>query len=90
MIRRFVVHGLVQGVGFRWYTRRAGERLALRGWVRNREDGTVEVVAAGEDEALESLMACLADGPPGARVTKVENVEISGDMELPTHFFIKG
>ena len=68
---RFVVSGRVQGVSFRAATRREAQRLGLRGWVRNRNDGTVEVVACGGDGVLRRLEDWLWRGPSGARVTMV-------------------
>ena len=68
---RAVVHGRVQGVGFRWSALREARRLGLRGTVGNRGDGTVEVVAEGEPAAMASFLAWLRRGPPGARVTEV-------------------
>ena len=69
---RFVVRGRVQGVGFRWWTRSTASRLGLRGHVRNLADGSVEVVAAGTDDALEALRSALREGPPTAKVQSVE------------------
>lgn len=66
------VYGYVQGVNFRWYTRRNATRLGLKGYVRNCEDGTVEVVAEGEQDALQELLDWLHRGPSLARVEKVE------------------
>lgn len=65
---RFVVTGRVQGVGFRHFTRDAGNRLGLDGWVRNRLDGSVEAVARGEAAALDAFRAALRQGPPASRV----------------------
>jgi acylphosphatase len=70
----FRVTGRVQGVGYRWWTRSLGTRLALSGTVRNREDGTVEVHARGSAEALAELRRRLHDGPPLARVDAVEPI----------------
>ncbi len=67
-----VVHGLVQGVSFRFYTMQEAKRLKLTGWVRNRPEGTVEVVAEGSRSALERLVAWLKRGSPAARVTNVD------------------
>lgn len=67
-----VVHGIVQGVSFRYYTRREASQLGLAGWVRNRWDGTVEVVAEGERGQLEKLLAWLHHGPSGAVVERVD------------------
>lgn len=69
---RFVVHGRVQGVGFRYFARRAARALGLKGWVRNREDGAVEVVATGGAEALASLRRELLRGPGYAHVERLE------------------
>lgn len=66
------VHGYVQGVNFRWYTRRHASGLGLNGFVRNCEDGTVQVVAEGERELLEQLLAWLHHGPAMASVQEVE------------------
>lgn len=67
-----LVHGMVQGVSFRYYTRREARRLGLRGYVRNRSDGTVEVVAEGPRRAVEELYSWLHAGPPMAEVREVE------------------
>ncbi|MHB8612831.1 MAG: acylphosphatase [Candidatus Dormibacteraceae bacterium] len=67
-----VVHGDVQGVGFRYFLMREAQRLGLRGWVRNRDDGTVEFVAEGERAELECLKQAAEHGPPMARVQRVE------------------
>ncbi len=66
-----VVEGRVQGVNFRYYTVRTARRLGLTGWVANRWDGTVETVAEGPRAALEALLNFLHEGPPAARVTRV-------------------
>ncbi len=67
-----VVRGRVQGVGFRAGTAREASRLGLSGWVRNRLDGTVEVLAAGDDAAVDQLAAWLKQGPRGARVAGLD------------------
>lgn len=67
-----IVRGIVQGVNFRYATRREAQRLLLTGWVRNRPDGTVEVIAEGPQAQLERLLDFLRSGPPMARVTGVE------------------
>ena len=68
MVLHFLIQGRVQGVGFRWFVQREASELALRGWVRNTEEGDVEVVAAGEPADLDELRASLRRGPRGARV----------------------
>lgn len=66
------VTGLVQGVSFRYYTRREARRLDLTGWVRNETDGSVRVVAEGEEDSLRDLLRFLGKGPPAARVRNIE------------------
>ncbi len=66
------MHGRVQGVGFREYTRRRALELGLNGWVRNEEDGTVRVHAEGAEAPLRSLEQFLNMGPDGARVELVD------------------
>jgi acylphosphatase len=68
MVLHFLIQGRVQGVGFRWFVHREASELELRGWVRNTEDGEVEVVAAGSDADLAELRASLRRGPRGSRV----------------------
>lgn len=67
-----IVTGLVQGVGFRYHTRDEAVRLDLQGWVRNLDDGRVEVVAEGPEETLRQLVAWLGRGPRSARVDNVD------------------
>jgi acylphosphatase len=69
---RAVVHGRVQGVGFRWSTVREARSLGLSGTVANRADGSVEVVAEGDPARLARLISWLEKGPPGARVSSVD------------------
>ncbi len=71
MVLHFLVCGRVQGVGFRWYVHREASELQLSGWVRNTEDGDVEVVAAGTAEDLDELRASLRRGPRGSRVDRI-------------------
>ena len=78
-----VVHGRVQGVGFRFVVRMNARLLALRGWVRNRADGTVEVCAEGPEADLVRLRAEVARGPSHAQVTRVEEEWSDGSGALP-------
>lgn len=71
----FIVHGRVQGVGFRWWTSRTASAMGLHGTVRNRSDGTVEVRARGPAEELTRLAALLERGPRGARVERLERFD---------------
>jgi acylphosphatase len=68
MVLHFLVQGRVQGVGFRWFVQREATELDLRGWVRNTDDGEVEIVASGSPEDLAELRASLKRGPRGSRV----------------------
>ena len=86
---RFVVRGSVQGVGFRWFVFREAERLGLRGWVSNRPDGAVEVVADGALPALVQLEAALARGPAHARVARVEKSEVPHEVGQHNSFDIR-
>jgi acylphosphatase len=78
LARRFVVSGRVQGVGFRYFVQEAAMTEGLHGWVANREDGTVEVFAEGDREALVRLEWRLRRGPTAARVDTV-----SVDEDVP-------
>jgi acylphosphatase len=86
MTRRvtIIVRGVVQGVGFRMYTKWEADRLGLRGYVRNRPDGSVEIVAEGNAAAVDRLIAWAKHGPPAAAV---EDVEATGGE--PTAEFLK-
>jgi acylphosphatase len=66
------VSGVVQGVGFRAFVVREARRLGLAGYVRNREDGSVEAAAEGPEEKLRQLEAALRRGPSGSRVTRAD------------------
>ena len=72
MVQHFLVKGRVQGVGFRWFVQREAAELGLRGWVRNTDDGHVEVLAAGSPEQMQELVLALHRGTRGSRVDKVE------------------
>jgi acylphosphatase len=74
----FIVTGLVQGVGYRYYVLRHASRLGLKGFVRNMRDGSVQVVAQGDDALLATLEELLARGPSLARVTGLEKRPYTG------------
>lgn len=71
MVLHFLVQGRVQGVGFRWFVHREASELGLRGWVRNTEEGEVEIVVSGTAESLDELRASLRRGPRGSRVDRI-------------------
>jgi DNA ligase D-like protein (predicted 3'-phosphoesterase) len=81
---RAVVHGAVQGIGYRDATLRRARRLGVMGWVRNAEDGGVVVHAEGPERAVAKLVAFLHEGPRGARVTDVavESVRVEGHEQF--------
>ena len=81
------VIGVVQGVGFRWFVRERARRLGLAGWVKNLDDGSVEVAAAGAPDQLDLLRAELRRGPDGALVEDLQEVEASPES-LSTPFII--
>ncbi len=78
------ISGIVQGVAFRYYTRRQAVQLGLTGWVRNLRNGRVEAVFEGDDDRVEDMLAWCREGPPGARVDdlKVEKSQVT--REFPT------
>jgi acylphosphatase len=80
--RRYLVSGIVQGVGFRYYTQDEAERLRLSGFVRNLRDGRVEVYAIGLPENLARFRAIIERGPRGAMVQHVaeESAEIKPEF----------
>ncbi|HER44118.1 MAG TPA: acylphosphatase [Candidatus Eisenbacteria bacterium] len=78
-----IVRGVVQGVGFRFFTKYLAERFGLSGFVRNRGDGTVELEAEGDEEAVSAFLEALESGPPrAAHVSgiEVEDLPVSGDL----------
>ena len=82
--RRVVVHGIVQGVGFRAGAVSAARACGVTGWVRNRRDGTVEAFVQGTPDAVAAMIRWCHDGPRGARVTRVEasDAEPSADPDF--------
>lgn len=71
-LKRLRVYGRVQGVFYRAWTVEQARGLGLGGWVRNRRDGTVEILAGGESDALEALIRRCRQGPPAAQVERIE------------------
>ena len=77
MVLHFLIRGRVQGVGFRWFVHREAAGLNLLGWVRNTDSGEVELVAAGDPDALADLRAALHTGSRGSRVDAVIEHELA-------------
>jgi acylphosphatase len=91
MVRHYLVKGRVQGVGFRWFVHREAGALELNGWVRNTEDGHVEVLASGDAEVLADLGRTLRKGSRGSRVDAVVEHELDAkDGEGLGPFQIEG
>lgn len=85
---RWVIEGRVQGVGFRHFATRLASRLGVRGWVRNRDDGTVEVVASAAAEHLQTFRARLREGPRHGRVSGISETD-PPPRELPDTFEVR-
>ena len=79
--RRLVITGLVQGVGFRYAMLAQARLLGVTGWVRNRRDGSVEAVIAGDPAQLEAMLDWSRSGPAGAAVDNVMIETASGDFQ---------
>ena len=66
------IHGQVQGVFYRAWSAETAQALGLRGWVRNRLDGTVEMLVEGEEDAVQRMIERCRRGPPAARVDRID------------------
>jgi acylphosphatase len=84
LTRRLVIHGRVQGVFYRGWSVEQARALDLAGWVRNRRNGTVEMLISGEEGAIAEMIARCRKGPTAARVGRIE-VEESAE-EVPAGF----
>ncbi len=73
--RKYIIHGRVQGVGYRYFAREAADAIGVHGYARNLDDGTVEVYAIGSMEQLAELAGMLWKGPRFADVRGVEEIE---------------
>lgn len=90
MTTRFLVSGMVQGVGFRWFVARQARSLGIGGYARNLPDGRVEVVASGaSSEAIARLEALLRQGPSHALVDRVERQDEVDETVSPRSFDIR-
>lgn len=79
VIRQVLIRGTVQGVGFRYWTRRTATARGLQGWVRNRRDGSVEAVFVGPEQAVAEMIALCRRGPASARVDAVDETVAEAD-----------
>ncbi|MEW5850124.1 MAG: acylphosphatase [Myxococcota bacterium] len=83
-----LIHGRVQGVGYRANTERAARKLGLTGWVRNRVDGAVEAHAQGDEQQVAALVSWCHRGPPSARVDNVQVTDVQVDPSF-TDFLVR-
>jgi len=83
------VTGRVQGVGYREFVRTIAQRLGIAGWVRNRDDGAVELAAFGNASQIESLLAAVRRGPAGGNVQQVRTLPVDEKDALPKPFVIR-
>jgi len=74
--RRYIVTGRVQRVGFRYFVEDAARREGIQGYVRNRHDGSVEVAAEGDTDAMQRFEMAVRRGPAGARVDDVDTIDV--------------
>jgi acylphosphatase len=79
--KHLIIHGRVQGVGYRAYMRMEAVRLGVTGWVRNCVDGTVEATIHGQPEDVSKMLDWARHGPPAAHVTSIQVNEASGEYE---------
>lgn len=89
-----IVSGEVQGVGYRYTMRMVARDEGVSGWVRNREDGSVEAEFSGTAAQVDAVLAWMAEGPPGSRVTdaRVSDARVSdaaGPAPLPVPFEVR-
>ena len=79
-----MVHGMVQGVGYRYTMRMVARDAGVAGWVRNLRDGSVEAEIEGTPEQVDEVLAWMAQGPPGARVdgANVTDAEPTGERDF--------
>ena len=87
LARLYHVRGQVQGVGFRYFVEQSATALGVRGWVRNVDDGSVEVYAVGTHHQLSELAGLLWKGPRWAEVRGVEEAEAA--LEQHSGFFVR-
>ncbi len=87
--RRYYVSGMVQGVGYRYFARRAAQRLGLAGYAKNLRDGRVEVYAVGPTGSLDAFRTNLERGPQSAQVSGVREEEAPMDPRFADDFSIE-
>jgi acylphosphatase len=88
LVRRIIVEGFVQGVGYREFARSAALKFRIAGWVRNRSDGTVEAVVKGAPADIEAMLAEMRRGPRSAAVTDLRIFNPDGADEITIGAFV--
>ena len=86
MTKRLIVHGHVQGVGYRQSMCTAAGRIGVTGWVRNLRDGTVEAIVQGAPDDVAKMLRWAERGPPGAHVASVDVSDASGEFDRFEHW----
>jgi len=76
------IYGRVQGVFFRHNTKKVADKLSVRGWIRNQLDGSVEIIAEGDDKSVDGLINWCRKGPIGAKVENIEVKEVKYKKEF--------
>jgi acylphosphatase len=89
VIKHIKIEGRVQGVGFRYFTRKTAQKYSINGWVMNMSDGTVEAVLAGKKKSVADMMDELRRGPATARVKGMKEAPIDGDVDDFNSFTVK-
>ena len=82
-VRRLMVQGKVQGVGFRWFVRERARRLGVAGWVRNETDGTFQILVGGPTSLVSRFLTELNVGPPNAVIESIREVETMSTAPSP-------
>jgi acylphosphatase len=82
--RKFLIRGLVQGVGYRYFAQRAAARHQVRGYVRNLEDGRVEALAVGSEKSVEEFKHDLTAGPSYSSVDEIEEIVLEPSTKYST------
>ncbi len=78
---RVIVRGQVQGVGYRWFTRREASSRGVDGWVRNRHDGSVEALLRGAEDAVDTVLAAMAAGPAHSRIDELTTSDADAEPD---------
>jgi len=72
LVLHAIIKGIVQGVGYRYFTRNVASRMGIKGWVKNLSDGSVEVMAEADENKLKEFLKYLYEGPPLSKVEKID------------------